>query len=162
MSSRKLLEEDQIKMYNKWVRGIATREQKPTHVTVGDLLQASGRNENDRAPLELPYPMTHIVEDLGGLYLAADNVQAKAMQTKNNPVVFESENAAESLDAFIGKMKKIKAIIESLTNDLDVIVQRKPYQSDSAEPEDNSNDVPTAPADTGMSPGSKPINKMGK
>jgi len=59
-------------------------------------------------------------------------------------------------------MKKIKAIIESLTNDLDVIVQRKPYQSDSAEPEDNSNDVPTAPADTGMSPGSKGINKMGK
>ena len=83
MSSRKLLEEDQIKMYNKWVRGIATREQKPSHVTVGDLLQASGRNENDRAPLELPYPMTHIVEDLGGLYLAADNVQANTFGTSS-------------------------------------------------------------------------------
>ena len=159
MSSRRLLEEDQIKMYNKWVRGIATREQKPTHVTVSDLLQASGRNENDKAPLELPYPMTHIVEDMGGLYLAAANLQTKAEQTKNNPVVFESENAAKSLDDFIIKCRAIKEIIESMTNNLDVIVQRKPYQSEESEPYDNSTDAPSMP-DGAM--GSKPINKLAK
>jgi hypothetical protein len=159
MSSNKLLEEDQIKMYNKWVRGIATREQKASHVTVADLLQASGRNENDKAPLQLPFPLTHIVEDLGGLYLAADNVQAKATQTMQNPVVFESENAAKSLKGFIRKCKKIKSIIESMTNNLDVIVQRKPYQSEGPEIDDNSNDAPTAPPDAG---GSQAINKLPK
>lgn len=159
MGSNKLLEEDQIKMYNKWVRGIATREQKASHVTVQDLLQASGRNENDKAPLELPFPLTHIVEDLGGLYLAADNVQAKATQTMQNPVVFESENAAKSLKGFIRKCKKIKSIIESMTDNLDVIVQRKPYQSEGPEMDDNSNDAPTAPPDSG---GSQPINKLSK
>ena len=96
MGSLKILEEDQIKMYNKWVRGIATREQKPTHVTVGDLLQASGRNDNNKAPLQLPFPLTHIVEDMGGLYLATDNIQAKADMAKNNPVVTESDNALDS------------------------------------------------------------------
>jgi len=93
MSSNKLLLEDQIAMYNKWVRGIATREQKPSHVTVGDLLQASGRNDANKAPLELPYPMTHIVEDMGALFLAADNIESKARKTKDNPLVTESEDA---------------------------------------------------------------------
>ena len=159
MGSNKLLNEDQIKMYNKWVRGIATREQKPSHVTVGDLLQASGRNDNNRAPLQLPYPLTHIVENMGSLYLAADNVQAKATMAKNNPVVTESDNAVESLNGFIKKCRRIKNIIESMTDDLDIIVQRKKYQSDESEPDDNSNDVPSAPADAG---GSQAINKLPK
>ena len=157
MGSNKLLNEDQIKMYNKWVRGIATREQKPSHVTVGDLLQASGRNDNNRAPLQLPYPLTHIVEDMGSLYLAADNVQAKATMAKNNPVVTESDNATESLNGFIKKCRRIKTIIEKMTDDLDIIVQRKKYQSDDSEPDDNSDDVPSAPSDAG---GSQAINKL--
>jgi len=159
MGSRKLLNEDQIKMYNKWVRGIATREQKPSHVTVGDLLQASGRNDNNRAPLQLPYPLTHIVEDMGSLFLAADNIQAKADQAKNNPVVTESDNATESLNGFIKKCRRIKYIIEKMTDDLDIIVQRKKYQSDESEPDDNSDDVPSAPTDSG---GSQAINKLPK
>ena len=159
MGSRKLLNEDQIKMYNKWVRGIATREQKPSHVTIGDLLQASGRNDNNRAPLQLPYPLTHIVEDMGSLFLAADNVQAKANMAKNNPVVTESDNATESLNSFINKCRRIKNIIEKMTDDLDIIVQRKKYQSDDSEPDDNSNDVPSAPNDAA---GSQAINKLPK
>jgi len=157
MGSRKLLNEDQIKMYNKWVRGIATREQKPSHVTVGDLLQASGRNDNNRAPLQLPYPLTHIVEDMGSLYLAADNVQAKATMAKNNPVVTESDNATESLNGFIKKCRRIKNIIENMTGDLDTIVQRKKYQSGDSEPDDNSDEVPSAPSDAG---GPQAINKL--
>jgi len=133
MSSRKLLEEDQIAMYNKWVRGIATREQKPSHVTVGDLLQASGRNDQNRAPLELPYPMTHIVEDMGALFLAADNIEAKARQTKDNPIVTESEDATQGLDNFIDRCLEIKKILNSMTENLDTIVQRKPFESGNAE-----------------------------
>jgi hypothetical protein len=93
MPGTKILEEDQIAIYNKWVRGIATREQKPSHVTVGDLMQASGRNDNDKAPLELPYPLTHIIEDMGALFLAADNIESKARKAKDNPLVTESEDA---------------------------------------------------------------------
>ena len=133
MSSRKLLEEDQIAMYNKWVRGIATREQKPSHVTVGDLLQASGRNDQNRAPLELPYPMTHIVEDMGALFLAADNIEAKARQTKDNPIVTESEDATQGLDNFIDRCIENKKILNSMTENLDTIVQRKPFESGNAE-----------------------------
>lgn len=133
MSSLKLLEEDQIAMYNKWVRGIATREQKPSHVTVGDLLQASGRNDQNRAPLELPYPMTHIVEDMGALFLAADNIEAKARQTKDNPIVTESEDATQGLDNFIDRCLEIKKILNSMTENLDTIVQRKPFESGNAE-----------------------------
>ena len=133
MSSLKLLEEDQIAMYNKWVRGIATREQKPSHVTVGDLLQASGRNDQNRAPLELPYPMTHIVEDMGALFLAADNIEAKARKTKDNPLVTESEDATQGLDKFIERCEKIKKILNSMTQNLDTIVQRKPFESGNAE-----------------------------
>ena len=133
MSSRKLLEEDQIAMYNKWVRGIATREQKPSHVTVGDLLQASGRNDQNRAPLELPYPMTHIVEDMGALFLAADNIEAKARQTKDNPIVTENEDATQGLDNFIDRCLEIKKILNSMTENLDTIVQRKPFESGNAE-----------------------------
>jgi len=133
MSSLKLLEEDQIAMYNKWVRGIATREQKPSHVTVGDLLQASGRNDQNRAPLELPYPMTHIVEDMGALFLATDNIESKARQTLNNPLVTESEDASKELKKFIERCDKIKKILGVMTENLDVIVQRKPFESGNAE-----------------------------
>tara|TARA_R100000322_G_C5384678_1_gene176980 strand:+ start:220 stop:624 length:405 start_codon:yes stop_codon:yes gene_type:complete len=133
MSSLKLLAEDQIAMYNKWVRGIATREQKPSHVTVADLLQASGRNDQNKAPLELPYPMTHIVEDMGALFLAADNIEAKARKTKDNPVVTESEDASKGLDEFIDKCEKIKGILNSMTEDLDVVLQIKPFESGNTE-----------------------------
>jgi hypothetical protein len=133
MASNKLLLEDQIQMYNKWVRGIATREQKPSHVTVGDLLQASGTNDRNKAPLELPYPMTHIIEDMGALFLAADNIEAKARQTKENPLVTESEDATEHLNNFIKRCGKIKHILNNMTKDLDVIVQRKPFESGNAE-----------------------------
>jgi len=133
MSSNKLLLEDQIAMYNKWVRGIATREQKPSDVTVGDLLQASGRNDANKAPLELPYPMTHIVEDMGALFLAADNIESKARKTKDNPLVTESEDASKHLDKFIERCEKIKKILNNMTENLDVIVQRKPFQSSKTE-----------------------------
>ena len=133
MSSLKLLAEDQIAMYNKWVRGIATREQKPSHVTIADLLQASGRNDQNKAPLELPYPMTHIVEDMGALFLAADNIEAKARKTKDNPVVTESEDATKGLDEFIDKCEKIKGILNSMTEDLDVVLQIKPFESGNTE-----------------------------
>ncbi len=133
MSSLKLLAEDQIAMYNKWVRGIATREQKPSHVTIADLLQASGRNDQNKAPLELPYPMTHIVEDMGALFLAADNIEAKARKTKDNHVVTESEDATKGLDEFIDKCEKIKGVLNSMTEDLDVVLQIKPFESGNTE-----------------------------
>jgi hypothetical protein len=129
MGSLKLIEEDQIAVYNKWVRGIATREHKASHVTVGDLLQATSRNDNNKAPLELPYPMTHIIEDMGALFLATDNIEAKAKQTKNNPLVTESEDASANLDKFIGRCHKIKTILNNMTKNLDIIVQKKPFQS---------------------------------
>ena len=44
-------------------------------------------------------------------------------------------------------------------DDLDIIVQRKKYQSDDSEPDDNSDDVPSAPSDAG---GSQAINKLPK
>jgi hypothetical protein len=133
MPGTKILEEDQIAIYNKWVRGIATREQKPSHVTVGDLMQASGRNDNDKAPLELPYPLTHIIEDMGALFLAADNIESKARKAKDNPLVTESEDASVNLEKFIGRCEKIKNILQNMTKNLDVIVQRKPFQSGNAE-----------------------------
>lgn len=133
MPSTKILEEDQIAIYNKWVRGIATREQKPSHVTVGDLMQASGRNDNDKAPLELPYPLTHIIEDMGALFLAADNIESKARKAKDNPLVTESEDASVNLEKFIDRCEKIKNILQNMTKNLDVIVQRKPFQSGNAE-----------------------------
>ena len=46
-----------------------------------------------------------------------------------------------------------------MTDDLDIIVQRKKYQSDESEPDDNSDDVPSAPTDSG---GSQAINKLPK
>ena len=46
-----------------------------------------------------------------------------------------------------------------MTDDLDIIVQRKKYQSDDSEPDDNSNDVPSAPNDAA---GSQAINKLPK
>jgi len=133
MPTIKILEEDQIAIYNKWVRGIATREQKPSHVTVGDLMQASGRNDNDKAPLELPFPLTHIIEDMGALFIASDNIEAKAKKAKDNPLVTESEDASVNLEKFIDRCQKIKTILNNMTKNLDVIVQRKPFQSGNAE-----------------------------
>jgi hypothetical protein len=46
-----------------------------------------------------------------------------------------------------------------MTDNLDVIVQRKPYQSEGPEIDDNSTGAPTAPPDAG---GSQAINKLPK
>ena len=46
-----------------------------------------------------------------------------------------------------------------MTDNLDVIVQRKPYQSTSNEPEDDSDGAPSVPPENG---GSQAINKLPK
>ena len=44
-----------------------------------------------------------------------------------------------------------------MTSDLDIIVDRKPYESHNSEPEDNSDESLSAPTDSG---GSQAINKL--
>jgi hypothetical protein len=70
---------------------------------------------------------------MGALFLAADNIESKARKAKDNPLVTESEDASVNLEKFIGRCEKIKNILQNMTKNLDVIVQRKPFQSGNAE-----------------------------
>ena len=59
--------------------------------------------------------------------------KTKARKTKDNPLVTESEDATKHLDTFIERCEKIKKILNNMTKNLDVIVQRKPFESGNAE-----------------------------
>jgi len=118
-----VLTEDQTMLYNKWVSGIATRDLKGQQVTMSDIIDKFNNDVNgDKAPPQLPYPLTLFTDSIGEIYIKLLEMQDKIVMAEDYPVVQENEFGKVALIRIRKKSEKMKRILIAMTNDLNLIL----------------------------------------
>lgn len=123
---KKLLFED-VMNFNKWVSGIASREQNPQHVTLKDLFnKTTEQHPNDAvADKPLPYPLPNVIEQIGNLYVNAYNAKMQFDNALNNPVVMQNEAAKKSVLFIKDELTKITDSIKRIIGATQKPVEKK-------------------------------------
>ena len=117
-----LLEDDQ-KMYNKWVKGIAKQE-SPSHViTVDDIINKYRNTTAHEMIKQLPFGMESLIAQFGDIFAKTANVRATLKSAEKNPVVFQHKHRVDAVEKINEKMEKIQQIIFSCTEDMNKIVE---------------------------------------
>lgn len=117
-----LLEDDQ-KIYNKWVKGIAKQE-SPSHViTVSDIVNQFRNTNTHEAIKQLPFGMESLLQQIGDIFSKTSQVRATLKSAERNPVVFQHKHRVDAVNDFNDKMDKIQQILFSCTVEMNKIVE---------------------------------------
>jgi hypothetical protein len=115
---KKVLFEDTVSMYNKWVSGQAAREFSAIKMKFNDLLGNDKgyrtQSPNDaRANNVLPYPIPNTVAVLGDLITNTTSAITNFKTALKNPLVQKDEKA----------QKELELIVRCLNNSLNELMQ---------------------------------------
>lgn len=123
---KKLLFEE-VMQFNKWVSGIASRELGSQRVTLRDLFDKSvNQSPNDvKTDKVLPYPLPSVIEQLGELYLNAENSKNLFKSSLNNPVIQKNPEAKKQVEIMVEKLEYVLKILKTLFKDSETPVAKK-------------------------------------
>lgn len=123
---KKLLFEE-VMQYNKWVSGIASRELGSQRVTLRDLFDKSVNQSPDDAKADkaLPYPLPSVIEQLGELFLNAENSMNLFKTSLNNPVIQKNPEAKKQVEFMVKKLDVVMKILKTLFRDSETPVAKK-------------------------------------
>jgi hypothetical protein len=116
---KKVLFEDTVSMYNRWVSGQAAREFNAIKMKYNDLFDKSKgyktQSPNDaRASNVIPYPIPNTVSILGDLITNTTSAIANFKIALKNPLVQEDEKAQKELQLIVNclnnSLKELKQI----------------------------------------------------
>lgn len=117
-----LLEDDQ-KIYNKWVKGIAKGDAPPHVITVDDIINRYRNSTSYEAPKKLPYGLDNILDFMGDIFVKCANLRRTLAFGMKNPVIFEHKDKVEAINTINDKLNKIQEMLFSCTEDLNKIVE---------------------------------------
>lgn len=108
---KKVVFEDTVSVYNKWVSGQASREFSAIKMKFNDLLSDDKGNNtqspNDaRANNVLPYPLPNTASILGDLITNTTNAIGVYKNALKNPLVREDEQARREIENIVICLKK--------------------------------------------------------
>jgi hypothetical protein len=108
---KKVVFEDTVSVYNKWVSGQASREFSAIKMKFSDLLgDDKGKNTqspNDaRANNVLPFPLPNTASILGDLLTNTTNAIGAYKDALKNPLVREDEQAKKEIENIVICLKK--------------------------------------------------------
>ena len=120
-SRKKVLFEDISRMDNKWTADASRREFKPTVMTLFDIVKAYDRlkDSNHKAPVVMPYPTQFLVQDLGALYVKAEEIANALKNAAKNPIIKDNEDALEATKRALMQTVVIRKAIKKLARFLD-------------------------------------------
>lgn len=119
----KVLLEDDQKMYNKWVKGIA-RQEAPSHViTVDDIINRYRNSTSYEAPKQLPYGLDNVLNVMGDVFVKCANLRRTLAFAMRNPVISEHVQRVKAVKDINDKLDKIQETLFSCTDDLNKIVE---------------------------------------
>jgi len=112
----KVLFEDFVNYYNKWTSGIASRELGSQRVTLKDLFDKSiNQSPNDvRVEKPHPYPLPNVIEQIGNLYLNAENSKNLFKSSLSNPLISKNKDAKEQVQIIIDRLDIILKELDSI------------------------------------------------
>jgi hypothetical protein len=108
---KKVLFEDTVSVYNKWVSGQASREFSAIKMKFNDLLgndkgYKTQYPDDAKANNVLPYPLPNTAAILGDLLTSATNAIGTYRTALKNPLVQEDEKAKKELELIVNCLDK--------------------------------------------------------
>jgi hypothetical protein len=125
----KVLQEDDQKMYNKWVKGIAKQEAPSQVITVDDIINRYRNSTSYEAPKQLPYGLDNVLNSMGDIFVKCANLRRTLAFAMRNPVVSEHVQRVNAVKNMNDKMNKIQEMLFSCTEDLNKIVENPQDQA---------------------------------
>jgi hypothetical protein len=116
------LNEDSQMLYNKWVRGIATRELQPEIITLSDIVNRF-RN-NNKAPKKLPYPLDSVVDFLGDIFVKCADLRRTLAQGVVSPLIKDKASKIKTVRDLNKKIERIQQQIFDCTEDLNKLLEK--------------------------------------
>ena len=117
-----VLNEDSRMLYNKWVRGIATRELQPEVITIDDIVNRFRNNNN--APVVLPYPLDKFLDFIGDIFVKCADLRRTLGQSVNSPLIKDKVDKIQAVRRLNDKIQKIQDQLFSCTEELNKIVEK--------------------------------------
>jgi hypothetical protein len=117
-----LLEDDQ-KMYNKWVKGIAKQDAPSEVITVDDIINRYRNTSSYEAPKQLPYGLDNVLNTMGDIFVKCANLRQTLAFAMRNPVISEHVQRVNAVKSINDKINKVQETIFSCTEDLNKIVE---------------------------------------
>lgn len=118
-----VLNEDTKMLYNKWVRGIATREMQPEVITVDDIVNRF-RNNNSNANPIFPYPLDKMMDFIGDIFVKCADLRRTLAMSVNNPLIKDKAKKIQAVRELNNKIQKMQEQLFSCTEELNKIVEK--------------------------------------
>lgn len=118
-----VLNEDTKMLYNKWVRGIATREMQPEVITVDDIVNRF-RNNNSQANPIYPYPLDKMMDFIGDIFVKCADLRRTLAMSVNNPLIKDKAKKIQAVRELNNKIQKMQEQLFSCTEELNKIVEK--------------------------------------
>jgi len=123
MNKKLPISEDNQMMYNKWVSGIAKREAPADLITVDDITNRFRNDLSGRAPRQLPFPLTLLLDFIGNIFIKTAELRKILVDSLHYPIIKDSEKKVKAVKILNVKIKKIQDILYSCTEQLNVLVE---------------------------------------
>lgn len=118
-----ILQEDDTKIYNKWVKGIAKQDAPSQVITVDDITNRYRNSTTYKASENLPFGLDSLIQQIGNLFVQSANIRLNLRNSLANPVISDYAQKIRAVNDINNKLAKIQEIIFSTTEDMNKIVE---------------------------------------
>lgn len=118
-----ILMEDDQKMYNKWVKGIAKQDAPSQVITVDDVINRYRNTLDHNAPKQLPFGLDFLLNQIGDILTKTANIRVDLSRALRNPVIYQKKHRIDAVEKLNDKMDQIQKILFSTTEDMNNIVE---------------------------------------
>jgi|LauGreDrversion4_2_1035121.scaffolds.fasta_scaffold03389_3 hypothetical protein len=118
-----ILKEDDQKMYNKWVKGIAKQDAPSQVITVDDVINRYRNTLDHNAPKQLPFGLDFLLNQIGDILTKTANIRVDLSRALRNPVIYQKKHRIDAVEKLNDKMDQIQKILFSTTEDMNNIVE---------------------------------------
>jgi len=119
----KILQEDDQKMYNKWVKGIAKQDAPSQVITVDDVINRHRNTLSYEMIKNLPFGIDFLISRIGDIVVKTADIRKDLAGAMKNPVIYEHKKRITAVKNINDKMEKIQQILLSCTEDMNKIVE---------------------------------------
>jgi hypothetical protein len=121
----KVLQEDDQKIYNKWVKGIAKYDGPSQVITVDDIINRYRNNVSYDAPRQLPFGINFLLDRVGDMFVKCADMRMDLSNAMKNPVISEHTQRVSAVKSLNDKINKIQELLFSCTEEMNKIVETK-------------------------------------
>ena len=121
----KILQEDDVKIYNKWAKGISKQDAPSQVITVDDIINRYRNNIPYQAPKNLPFGLDNLLNQIGNIFNLSSNLRLTLSHSLKNPIIHEHKHRIKAVNNINDKMEKIQELLFSVTEDMNKIVEKE-------------------------------------